>query len=93
MKISARVREEACRILSIAACGGVTVGNNGYWSTGFSDIAAALGFDGPYGSSPASRLAYDARDEMLRRERDRNRFIQYISAEAESLLRAGWSPP
>lgn len=90
MKISKKVREEAALICAIAASGGAPMASpfNGLMSIGYSEIAAALGWCGRYGSCPASRLAFDARSAVYAA----SVWGTNVDAEAESLLRTGWIP-
>lgn len=87
-KISKKVREEAATILSVVA---LRVGGAGWTTKGFfiTDIAGDMGFDGYTG--PESELARSAfsfvASKCIAGLNDR-----LTAAEAESLLRTGWSP-
>lgn len=79
-RISKKVREDAATICAIAA-------SSSFMTT--HDVAVALGLCGHYGSCPASELSYAA---WLYVWRNSSASGVSVRAEAESLLRSGWSP-
>ena len=77
-RITNRLRNHAAMLCSIAAC-----------SEGPYDASAIPRLDGP----ASHDLAWDAWDEAAKRTRDDNRRTHFtVWAEAEALLRTGWTP-
>lgn len=76
-RISKRVREEAAVLLSAVACG------DPWWGPGILDAKHSLGF-----SNDAFALAYEAHRSLPNWPND----YEGAAAEAEAMLRTGWSP-
>lgn len=83
VKISKKTREQAALICAIAASGGVHTESPDRWTRVYCDIARALDYD-----CVATRLSILAYDSLMRGRT----WTRELDAEAESMIRTGWSP-
>jgi hypothetical protein len=84
-RYSKRVREEAALICAIAASGGVYVGTR--YSRVYAEVFGRLGTGQASGCLSLASVAYYRVMEALS-----GPWTQEVDAEAEALIRTGWSP-